>query len=184
MKIRFLLISVLILVTASIALAQPAQIRGTSASATFQYDDPNGCTVTVADVFVFHNEAYRDGDPIANASRIDIIYYEFGQPTGDPPSDPENCDGLYYFEIRDSDILSNDAFTASGGLNSAVLDTTITVFDEELFFDVNLDIYMEWTATGKPVNQTRPATATFAIAGQYPTPFTFVSSSAEISRIR
>lgn len=188
MKTKILLMILAILATSSIVLAdRPAQIRGKSASAVFEVEDPNGCTVTLADVFVWHNEAYREGDPIENASYIDITYYEFGQPTGDPPSDPENCDGLYYFEVRDTNILLDDrAFEAHGGLHWATLDTVITVYDIEEAREVDLGIVVEWTATGTPSNQSRPASATFEISSTsvHQTPFVFTTLNAEISRVR
>jgi hypothetical protein len=113
------------------SLAGPAAASkpfSTRASASFQVDHGNQCTVTTATIEVA-------GNPDAVTFHWDV----FGQPL-----DP-GCDGLWYYFLDGEAPLNPGEFSVEPNHRSATLEKVISVLDDESGTTFDVLVIVQWT---------------------------------------
>jgi hypothetical protein len=115
--------------------------RGPTADAFFSSTETSGCVIT--DVFVFANDERLHDAPgpgtLSSVATVSISQYN-------------SCAGTQLMAAFGEASLAAEDFQVAKGLNSATLNTTIQVFDFISGNTFNVDLALNWTATGDPAN--------------------------------
>jgi hypothetical protein len=124
---------------ATVLAGDSVNFRGPTADASFS--SSSGCAIT--DVFVFANTGRLHDPPGSGtpSSVAGVNIFQF-----------DSCSGTQLMAAFGEASLAAEDFQVAKGLNSATLNATIQVFDFISANTFNVDLAIDWTATGDSVN--------------------------------
>src|SRR5262249_32672552 len=126
---------VVLILPATVLAGDSFNFRGPTADASFS--STSGCLLT--DVFVFANDGrlHDPPGPGTPSSVAEVNIFQF-----------DSCSGIQLMAAFGQASLAAADFQVARGLNSATLNTTVQVFDFISGNTVNVDLALNWTATG------------------------------------
>jgi hypothetical protein len=135
-----------LLVVLALALATFSQYSSASAGDNFKFSGnfadagfstADGCVVTNVGVFANKGKFQSPPGPGSSGAFADMYIDQY-----------DSCTGAQYILAFGGTPLSNDAFQIDRGLNSAVLNATILVFDNVSGTEISVSVNLEWVGIG------------------------------------
>jgi hypothetical protein len=140
--IAFVLVLVMFSQPTGVSAAEIFHFKGRSADAIFSSTDPSGCIVT--DVFLLITDHLSPPPPGSETDSAGIYLGIFQY---------NRCTATQLLAASTIAPLSKTDYQIAGNLNSATLQTTVSMFDtvSSTSFDVTVDL--TWTGTSERIHQ-------------------------------